>query len=101
LYSCFACDFAASLDPSESQLLQDQLNITRTKMEAIRRKLEKQRLRREARKQQQQQQQSRSYSTAWSLAAAAASSSGRQRPPAGEEGASDAFLPAEPEIVTA
>ena len=70
-------------------------------MEAIRRKLEKLRMRREARK-QLEKQQPRPYSTAWSLAAAAASSSnnGRRRPPAAEEG-DGTFLPPKPEIVTA
>lgn len=102
-----AAENKADVDPSESQLLQDQLNVTRTKMEALRRKLEKLRMRREARKQEQQrqrQQQARSYSTAWSVAAAASSANnGLRRPPAGaatgEE--SDSFLPPKPEIVTA
>jgi hypothetical protein len=96
--------FVSDVDPSENQQLQDQLNITRTKMEAIRRKLEKLRMRREARKQLQAQQSAahRPYSTAWSLAAAAssaASNNGLRRPP--EEGAADNFLPPKPEIVTA
>jgi hypothetical protein len=85
--------------------LQDQLNITRSKMEAIRRKLEKMRMLRQARKQLQAQQAAhRPYSTAWSLAAAASSSSannGLRRPPAEESSSSDSFLPPKPEIVTA
>jgi hypothetical protein len=54
-------------DQTERELSEQQLNITRTKMEALKRIMEERRAKREARKQQAQARTARSYSTAWSV----------------------------------
>ncbi len=56
-----------SADQTERELSEQQLNITRTKMEALKRIMEERRAKREARKQQAQARTARSYSTAWSV----------------------------------
>ena len=54
------------VDPAERELSEQQLNITRNKMEALKRIMEERRAKREARK-QAQARTARSYSTAWSV----------------------------------
>lgn len=76
-------------DPSERELLDQQLNITKTKMEALKRIMEERRAKREARR----QAQARPYSTAWSV------KSESKHVEKAEDG--DNYIKVEPEPVTA
>lgn len=87
----FLCSGSEPADQSERELSEQQLNITRTKMEALKRIMEERRAKREARR----QAQSRPYSTAWSVQ----SESKTVVVDAVEE--NETFLQVEPEPVTA
>ena len=85
------CSGTEPADQSERELSEQQLNITRTKMEALKRIMEERRAKREARS----QAQSRPYSTAWSVQ----SESKTVVVDAVED--NETFLQVEPEPVTA
>ena len=77
-------------DPSEREVLEQQLNITRSKMETLKKIMEERRAKREARK----QAQARPYSTAWSVKS-------ESKPVDGVDGKeSENFISVEPEPVT-
>jgi len=78
--------FDTEPDQSERELLEQQLNVTKTKMEALKRVMEERRAKREAR---------RRYSTAWSV------KSETKPVKDGAEEAADNLFKAEPEPVTA
>ena len=70
-------------------MLEQQLNITKTKMEALKRIMEERRAKREARR----QAQARPYSTAWSVKSEAKTVEKAE--------AEESYIKAEPEPVTA
>ena len=78
-------------DPSEREVLEQQLNVTRSKMETLKKIMEERRVKREARK----QDKARPYSTAWSVKS-------ESKPVDGVDGeeAADNFISVEPEPVT-
>lgn len=82
-------------DQTERELSEQQLNITRSKMEALKRIMEERRAKREARR---QASQARPYSTAWSVKS---ESKAVVVEAAEDAAAGENFIKVEPEPVTA